>query len=56
MKVGDLVRLKVNKGEPEFLGIILEDDSVDNDGLFLVYFSGPNHINWFDNEDVEILK
>ncbi len=53
MKLGDLVRHKAT----EYIGLVLKDDTVDDDGLYLVHFPfmsfGPH---WFEDEEVEVIN
>ena len=56
MKVGDLVRFKNPMSwDGNNIGIILEDDSSDLDGLYLVYFPENDYPYWFDDQDVELI-
>ena len=56
MKVGDLVQFVAHGVENGDIGLILEDDTLDNDGLYRVYFPGNRVGYWFDDQDVKVIS
>ena len=52
MKVGDLVM----HVETECLGILIEDDRIDQDGLYLCWYGYWDELLWVDDEDVTVIN